>query len=87
VRVHLAGEAQDDLAAMARTAVAATHRGRLVIAGRRPEDVGYVDDGGEPILIQHGGGRIRPRAGLPVGAGCQERTRVARRPAAPHAPR
>jgi hypothetical protein len=41
----------DLLAAAARTAVAATHGGLLMLPGRPAVEVGYVDDGGEPLVL------------------------------------
>lgn len=40
-----------DLATTARTALAATHGGRLSLPGGVSEDVGYLDDDGEPIIV------------------------------------
>lgn len=43
-----------DLATTARTAVAATHGGRLRLSGRASEDAGYLDDEGEPLIVLSG---------------------------------
>jgi hypothetical protein len=40
-----------DPATTARTALAATHSGRLILPGGISEDVGYLDDEGEPLLL------------------------------------
>lgn len=57
-RRAVAAEATD-LASTARTALAATHGGRLRLPGGRSEDVGYLDDDGEPLLVFCGDGPAR----------------------------
>ena len=41
----------DDLGTLARTAVAAGHAGVLTLAGGLRLNVGYLDDGGEPLIV------------------------------------
>ena len=38
-------------AVAARTVVASTHSGRLLIPGANPSDVSFLDDGGQPVLV------------------------------------
>jgi hypothetical protein len=58
------------LATTARTALAATHGGRLRLPGGWSEDVGFLDDDGEPLLLLCGDGPpLRGSACLSVAAG------------------
>jgi hypothetical protein len=58
------------LATTARTALAATHGGRLNLPGGVSEDVGYLDDDGEPLILLCGEGpAVRGPACLSVAAG------------------
>jgi hypothetical protein len=69
-----ASGATTDLATAARTAIAATHGGRLLLPGPISEDVGFLDDDGEPLLVVFGFGPVpNGRACLSVAVGPQAR--------------
>lgn len=68
------GEPVNALATTARTAVAATHGGRLRLPGGWSEEVGFLDDDGEPLLLLCGDGPpLRGSACLSVAAGATRR--------------
>jgi hypothetical protein len=63
-----------DNAIAARTALAAGHGGRLTLPGRLAEEVGYLDDDGEPLIVLCGDGPTpRGAACLLVGLGARQR--------------
>jgi hypothetical protein len=63
-----------DAATTARTAVAATHAARLHLPGGITEDVGFLDDEGEPLIVLCGNAtELRGAACLSVEAGPQRR--------------
>jgi hypothetical protein len=61
-------------ATTARTALAATHGGRLSLPGWVSQDVGYLDDEGEPLIVTfRNGPALRGPACLSVAAGPRRR--------------
>jgi hypothetical protein len=73
-RAFATGASTTDPATTARTAIAATHSARLILPGGISEDVGYLDDEGEPLLLMCANmPALRGPACLAVDAGPQRR--------------